>query len=142
MQPTSQLKNKAQEIVDLINLKKDFKPYSLLPWLRELNHNDINFLDSRDPDGMIISNAIQGGIPSIKIIGYHKDNILTDAEDDFITIQIKFADIPNITIETIYGMLSIITQYDHSGCCNALEFCNISKHGIIAHGDISGIYHS
>ena len=43
---------------------------------------------------------------------------------------------------TLKTLLAIILSSDCTGCCDALEFINVSRYGIYATGDVSRTYHS
>ena len=110
-------------------------------WTGELNLKIIDHgIFYIDPDG---SDTPENLIPGV-----------TDGEPDRVSYYMRFRDLPANNLqgfeqgilipppEDLLQYICIILLSDCSGCCNALEYINLNKYGIISTGDVSSTYHS
>lgn len=127
------------------------KTVPLLDWLRSLQIDEIqDQLIDLDFQAKIFNNQDS----DIQVIFYNEDNkglqvIYTD-EPDSILFMIRFKTKhwrglnpkKHLKLKKLFLLLLVIMLSDCTGCCNALDYINLTHDGVLAFGNISKIYHS
>ncbi len=126
-------------------------PKNILKWARSMSKYYLDDLIQLDTQPTLF----QGQYP-VQVIYYNLEQgddgdmpHIRDCEPDQVIFQIRFNTKYNQTglslednLHEIFVLIMDIMLSDCTGCCDALDYINITEAGIIASGNVSSIYHS
>lgn len=133
----------------------DFDPFSLIEKLRTDYFEEIDLLvDQAIKNNMISIFPEELEIKNLTIIFYDEEVVYpgdryvpiihnTNSEQGVTLFQYLVGfNGSTVDIDEMIKVLTLIMYFDCTGCCNAIEYLNISPYGIIAKSNTRKTYHS
>lgn len=145
---------KADHLDQLNNLIKGVtetnQPRNILDWARKMGKHYSDALVEADIQPYLFQGAYPVQAISYTDMGEDEEHpCIWNYEPDHVVFQIRFDDEyhktginPKDTLHELFILIVAMVLSDCTGCCNALDFINLSAYGVLCSGDVSRTYHS